>query len=151
MHATLVALELLAASVWVGGLAVIGVVAGCAREQLGPTSQVAFFRSLGRRYLRVGGGALAVAYAAGAVLLSPLAWSTLEIAIVTTAGALLVVTSVAVAQARSLTRLRAATLAGSASTSDRELLRRGMRASALRGLIVILTVALVVLAAVSSS
>ena len=53
----LVFVELLAASIWIGGFVAIGVVAKVARAQLEPAQRVAFFRHLGRTYLRVGGAA----------------------------------------------------------------------------------------------
>lgn len=151
MHATLVAVELLAASVWVGGLVCIAVVARCAREHLDTATRVAFFRSLGRRYLRVGLGALVVAYAAGALLLGTAHWSDLKSALAAAATALVVVTCTAVLQARSLSRLRLAALAGDPRLGDAYIARRARRAGALRGLIALLTIGLVVLAAISAS
>jgi putative copper export protein len=50
----LVAVELLSAPVWVGGLVVLGIVAPIARRELDPATRIRFFRSLGRRYLAVG-------------------------------------------------------------------------------------------------
>ena len=52
--APLVAVELIAASIWVGGMACIAVVAKVAREALDEASQVAFFRFLGRSGRRGG-------------------------------------------------------------------------------------------------
>jgi uncharacterized membrane protein len=147
VRAALVAIELLAASVWVGGLVAIAVVARCAREQLEPAARVGFFRSLGRRYLRVGGTALVVAYAAGALLLRGGGWTDLDSAIVAAAAALVAVTLAGVVQARALTRLRAALLAGDPRLDAGYVARRARRAGALRGLIAAATVTLVVLAA----
>ena len=149
MHAALVTVELLAASVWIGGLAAIAVVARCVREHLDPPTRISFFRSLGRRYLRLGVSSLVVAYAAGAGLIATGDWSNIKSAIVGTAAALLLVTITGVVQARALTRLRAAALAGDPRLDDRDIERRALRAAALRGLIVVASVALVVLAAVS--
>ena len=151
MHTTLVTVELFAASVWVGGLVCIAVVARCAREQLDTATRVAFFRSLGRRYLRVGLGALVIAYGAGALLIGAGNWSATKSALAITAAALLIVTCAGVVQARSLSRLRLAALAGDPRLGDDYIARRARRAGALRGLIVLLTIALVVLAAVSAS
>ncbi len=151
MHATLVAVELLAASVWVGGLVCIAVVARCAREQLDTAARVAFFRSLGRRYLRVGLGALIFAYTAGALLIGTDDWSDLKSALAITAAALVVVTCAGVMQARSLSRLRVAALAGDPRLSNDYIARRARRAGALRGLIALLTIGLVILAAVNAS
>ena len=151
MHATLVAVELLAASVWVGGLVCIAVVARCAREQLDTATRVAFFRSLGRRYLRVGLGALLIAYGAGALLIGTGHWSAVKSALAITAAALVVVTCTGVVQARALSRLRLTALAGDPRLGEDYIARRAHRASALRGLIALLTIGLVVLAAVSAS
>jgi hypothetical protein len=52
---------LLATSIWIGGLVAIAIVARVARHELDLPTQIAFFRRLGRRYLVVGGGSLAVA------------------------------------------------------------------------------------------
>jgi hypothetical protein len=149
MHAALVTVELLAASVWVGGLAAIAVVARCVREHLDPATRVAFFRSLGRRYLRIGLGALLTAYGVGAALIATGNWSDLKSAIVATGAALLIITITGVAQARALTRLRAAAVAGDPRLADHSIERRARRAAALRGLIVVASVTLVVLAAAS--
>ena len=149
MHPALVTVEVLAASVWIGGLAAIAVVARCVREHLDPPTRVVFFRSLGRRYLRVGLSALLVAYAAGAGLLATGDWSNVKSAMVATAAALLLVTITGVVQARALTRLRAAAIAGDPRLDDHDIERRALRAAALRGLIAVASVTLVVLAAVS--
>lgn len=149
VRAFAVSVELLACSVWVGGLVAIAVVARIARQQLDGAARIAFFRALGRRYLRVGGLALAVAYVDGAILLVGSHWSGTKSALVTCAGLLLAVTAVGVAQARSLTRLRAATLAGDSRLGPADINRRARRAGLLRGLIAILSVALVVLAAIA--
>ena len=150
-HATLVAIELFAASVWVGGLFCLAIVARCAREQLDTPTRVAFFRSLGRQYLRVGLGALAIAYGAGAPLIGTGHWSAVKSALAITAAALVAVTCIGVVQARALSRLRLAALAGDPRLGDDYIARRARRASALRGLIALLTIGLVVLAAMSAS
>ena len=147
MRAVLAAIELVSASVWIGGLAAVAVVARVARRQLAETARVAFFRDLGRRYLRVGATALAVAYADGAVLLARGPWSDGKSAALGCAIALALVTAAGVAQARSLTRLRTAALAGDPRIGQGEVARRARRAGALRGLIAALTLALVVAAA----
>ena len=147
MHEALAAIELVSASVWIGGLAAVAIVARVARRQLAGAARVAFFRDLGRRYLRVGAAALVVAYADGAVLLARGPWSDGKSAALGCAVALAVVTAVAVSQARSLTRLRTAALAGDPRIVDGDVARRARRAAALRGLIAVLTLALVGLTA----
>src|SRR5450759_5693219 len=52
--APLVAVELIAASIWIGGMVCIAIVAKAARGVLDESSQVAFFRAVGRRYGMVG-------------------------------------------------------------------------------------------------
>jgi uncharacterized membrane protein len=105
-HGLLVFVEVLAASVWIGGLVAIAVVARIARAQLDPADQIAFFRTLGRSYAKVGTTALVIALAAGAGLLAQRgadAGTWVAVAV----GALLVATSlIAMRQARAMTRLR---------------------------------------------
>ena len=84
----LVAVELLAASIWVGGLIAIFVVARAASATLGPAARIDFFRALGRSYAIVGSVALLVALAAGAILLDDHPWDALLIATAIVAGAL---------------------------------------------------------------
>jgi putative copper export protein len=47
------ALHLLAAAVWAGGLVFLGVAAGVARATVPERERIAFFRALGRRFLTV--------------------------------------------------------------------------------------------------
>lgn len=49
MSALLVAMELIAASIWVGGMVCIAVVTNVACDDLDGPSQIVFFRSMGRR------------------------------------------------------------------------------------------------------
>ncbi len=95
-----------AAAVWVGGLVAIFVVARVARRTLRPAERVAFFRCLGRAYGPVGGLALALALASGAVLLSRHPWDGQVTAATAVAGSLVAVTAAGVVQARRMTRLR---------------------------------------------
>ena len=74
--APVVAVELIAASVWVGGMVCMTIVAKAARDALDDASQVAFFRSVGRRYGIVGSTSLLVAIGAGIALSwPPSSWS----------------------------------------------------------------------------
>lgn len=54
----LVAVELVAASIWVGSLVCLAVVTAAARRVLDTPSQVALFRAVGRRYGLVGTASL---------------------------------------------------------------------------------------------
>ena len=102
----LVFVHLLAACVWVGGFVAIGVVARVARRELEAPAGVAFFRSLGRSYGKVGGSALAVAVLTGAALLAQHGWDRTAGAAALLALALILATAAGVVQARRMTRLR---------------------------------------------
>ena len=141
----LVFVHLLAACIWVGGFVAIGVAAGVARRQLGDAERVAFFRALGRSYGVVGGPALVVALASGAVLLGDRApgWDGTALAAVVLAAALVLATVAGVMQARGMTRLRQRALGASGDAALALALRRGaMRALVLRATIGVLTLAL---------
>jgi putative copper resistance protein D len=58
-------LHLIAAAVWAGGLVFLGLAVGAARGALADRERIALFRRLGRRFLVVGGIALAVLIATG--------------------------------------------------------------------------------------
>lgn len=97
-EAILLAVFILATSVWVGGYIVIAVVARTATATLDPSGRVAFFRSLGRSYLWVGVPALIVALGTGAVLLRDHDWDALLVATVMVATVMVVCLAVAVVQ-----------------------------------------------------
>lgn len=145
-HAVLLGVLTLASCIWVGGYVAIAVVARAASRTLDAAHRVAFFRALGRSYLLVGTPALLVAIGSGAGLASEHAWDGMLDAVVVVAAALMLVLSVGVAQARRMTRLRAAALA---DPSDAELPRRvrqGARAAAvLRAAIGLLSLTLIAL------
>lgn len=144
----LIAVEILAASIWIGGLVAIAIVARIVREQLEPGARVAFFRSLGRRYLCVGGGALLVSFVAGALLLAEGRWTGEKTAAVAVAAALVLVTAAGVVQARSLTVLRRSALDQPAGSPLAARIRRRARVATFdRALIGGLTIALVLVAA----
>lgn len=63
--APLVAVELITASIWVGGMVCLAIVAKAARGVLDESSQVTFFRAVGRPYGMVGTASLLIAIAAG--------------------------------------------------------------------------------------
>ena len=143
---------LLGACVWVGGFVVIAVVVRVARQQLNPSSQVAFFRVLGRRYLPIGSAALALALGAGGGLLSSRRWDGTTLATVCVAGALIVTLAVGVVQARRMTRLRSRMLASPADSELASAVRRGaIRAALLRATIGLLSLTLLALAVVLAS
>lgn len=144
----LIAVHALAASIWVGGLVAIFVVARVASRTLEPAQRIEFFRSLGRTYGVVGSAALLAAVASGAVLLRGHEWDGLMVAAVILAAALLVVTAAGMAQARAMTRLRRRAVTQiSGKPLDARIKQGAVVASTLRALIGILTLALVVLGA----
>jgi len=148
LEATLLAVLVVATSIWVGGYIAIAVVARAATATLTPDARVAFFRSLGRLYFWVGTPALVVALASGAILARDVDHGALFTATVVVAVVLLVSFAVAVGQARRMTRLRRALLAAPGDTALAERVRRGARAAgSLRGLLGLLSLALVVLGA----
>jgi uncharacterized membrane protein len=145
----LVAVELLASSIWVGGLVAIFVVARAASATLGPERRIAFFRVLGRAYGIVGGVALLATIGAGVALLAGHPWEWRMIVTAVLASNLLLVTATGVWQARRMTRLRRRALSDPALE---ESVRRGaLAAHVLRGAIGLTTLALVVLAAALAS
>jgi len=146
-RAVLLGVFTLGSCVWVGGYVTIAVVARVATRTLEPSQRVAFFRGLGRSYLLVGGSALVVALGTGAGLASDHAGDDgLLRATVVVAAALIVSLVVGVAQARRMTRLRAAALA--ARTNEpfaRRVRREAGAATVLRATIGLLSLALIAL------
>lgn len=145
-RAALLGLFTLASCVWVGGYVAIGVVARVATRTLDPMQRIAFFRGLGRAYLPIGAPALVIALGTGAALASPHAWDGLLVAAVVAAAALVVSLAVGVAQARRMTRLRAAALAAPHADVLARGVQRGARAATLlRAAIGLLSLALIAL------
>ena len=141
----LVTVELVAGSIWVGGLVAIAVVARSATATLDRGARIDLFRALGRRYGILGTSALLVAIVGGAILLSGHPWEWRLIASVVVTAGLLAVSATGMLQARRMTRLRRRAL-GDPGLEPR--MRRGAIAAAfLRGAIAAFTFALVVLAA----
>jgi hypothetical protein len=149
MSTPLVAVELLAACIWVGSLICLALVANVARKVLGGPSQVTFFRAVGRRYGMVGTGSLLVAIGAGLALAwPPASWSSTIDAAVALAGVLVLATAVGMIQARQMTTLRRQAMGAPDDQIVAGAVRRGrLVAGALRGLMALVTLAIVVLAA----
>jgi len=147
--APLVAVELIAASIWVGGMVCIAIVAKAARGVLDESSQVAFFRAVGRRYGMVGTASLLIAIAAGLALSwPPSSWSRTIDAAALLAGVLVVATIAGMMQARAMTALRRKLIANAGDSSTAVALRRGrLLANGIRGLMALMTLAIVILAA----
>lgn len=146
--APLIAVHALAASIWVGGLVAIFIVARAASSTLQPAQRVEFFRALGRSYGIVGTLALLVALATGAILLDGHPWNGLMVAAAIVAGALLLATAAGMAQARAMTRLRRRAVAQiGGEPLDPQVRKGAIVAAILRACIGVLTLVLVVLGA----
>ena len=147
-QAILAGIFMLASCIWVGGYVAIAVVARTAVKTLDASNRVAFFRSLGRSYLLVGTPALVVALGTGAGLLTDHAWTGTVTAAVAVAAALVASLAVGVAQARRMTRLRAAALAEPQHAALQQRVASGARGAAiLRAAIGLLSFALIALGA----
>jgi len=147
--APLVAVELITASIWVGGMVCLAIVAKAARGVLDESSQVAFFRAVGRRYGMVGTASLLIAIAASLALsLPPSSWSRTIDAAAVLASVLVVATIAGMMQARAMTALRRKLIANTRDSSTAVALRRGrLLANGIRGLMALMTLAIVILAA----
>lgn len=139
----LTAVLVLATAIWIGGLVTISVVARVAHATLGAAERVAFFRGLGRAYGLVGGVALTMALASGAVLASTYRWDGDLAASTVVAAGLVAATVTGVVQARRMTPLRRDALGAPGSTELAAKVRRGARnAAVLRAAIAVLSLAL---------
>jgi len=148
LEALVLALLLLATSIWVGGYIAIAVVARTASATLTPDARVAFFRKLGRAYFWVGTPALVVALGTGALLARDADHGTLFTATVVIALLLILSFVIAVVQARRMTQLRQQVLGSQDDAQLAERVRRGaVAAGTLRGVLGLLSIALVVLGA----
>lgn len=142
------AVFIIATSIWVGGYIAIAVVAQAALRTLDAAMRVAFFRSLGRMYFWVGTPALIVALASGAVLARGTPKHGLYAAVVSVAAVLLASFAIAVAQARRMTRLRQSLISAPTDASLQTRVQRTARsADGLRAALGILSLALVVMGA----
>lgn len=147
-NSSLVFVELLAVSVWVGSLVCLAVVANAARATLDRSARVALFRTVGRRYAPIGTAALVVMIGAGlAIAWPPASWSNLQITAVVLDIVLVVVTVVGMRQARAMTRLRQRALREPEGHPAAEVRTGAITASVLRGLIALTTVALLAVTA----
>jgi len=145
----LVAVELIAACIWVGSLVCLALVANVARNVLDGPSRVTFFRALRRRYGNVGTASLLVAIGAGLVLAwPPSSWSATVDAADALAGVLGLATAARMVQARTMTILRRRAISTPDDLDVGRAVRRGrIVADMLRGLMAVVTLAVVVLAA----
>jgi uncharacterized membrane protein len=145
----IIAIGLLAACIWVGSLVCLALVVRVARSTLDGQSSVTFFRSIGRLYAWVGTGSLLVAIVVGLVLGgSPQDWDGAQVLTAALAALLVLLTVVAMGQARAMTVKRRAALADPGDAAALEAVRRGASvAGALRGSMAVVTLVLVVVGA----
>lgn len=144
--ATLTGLLIFGTSIWLGGLVAIAVVARVATRTLDSAARVGFFRGLGRVYGIVGTAALVLAYGTGAALIDERSWNGTTTAAVVVAAALALTLAVGVVQARRMTQLRRRSLQAPGDADLLGKVRAGAaRAGALRGLIALLSLALLAL------
>lgn len=147
----LLALLILGAAVWIGGMAAVTVLAVVSGRTLQPEDRTQLFRDFGRRYLTVAGTALVVTVVCGGILLVARGWDALATAIVVLVVALGVALAFGVRQARAMGRLRHAAQQADPTDPAADGQRRAVtagahRARALRALIALLSAAIFVLA-----
>jgi len=146
---TLIALELLVGSVWVGSLVCLALVSNAARHTLEPSSRVALFRRVGRAYGVIGSASLLLGICGGIAL----AWPPSQFGGVVTAAlglsvVLAGITILGMLQARRMTSLRLRKIESPGDPMvQAELRRRAARAGALRGAMALLTLVVVFLTA----
>lgn len=144
--AILLAVFILATSIWIGGYVAIAVIARTAAATLDPLGRVQFFRSLGRSYLWLGLPALLIAVATGALMIRHRPWDALLISTTVVVAVLLASFAVAVFQAKRMTVLRSNLLGSAQDEQLSDQVRRGaLVAAGLRAALGLLSLALVVL------
>ena len=138
----------LAASIWIGSLVCLALVARVARRALDGRSFVVLFREVGRLYRVVGTVSLIVAIVVGLALAWPISAAGLDLAILVSSALLVVVTIAGMMQARRMTIRRLHALHDPRDQVAADEVRRGAAvAGLLRGLIGLSTLAIVVLGA----
>lgn len=146
--AIVLAIFVLAVSVWFGGYVAIPIFVRVVRATLPPQQSVPLFRRLGQTYARVGTPALLIAYAAGLILVYGQPWSALLIVMIVLAAVLLAALLLGMVQARQMTRLRRALVAAPDDAHLGHRVRTGARvAGGLRASLGVLSVILIVLGA----
>lgn len=143
----LVAVNVIAVSIWVGSLVAIAVFARVSRRVLDDRSRVALFAAVGRAYAVVGPVALLVALGTGLALAGrPSSWTGHVTAAITGSATLVVVSVVAMAQAHRMTLLRRRLVATPGDARLAAVVRRDARiAGGLRGALALLTLVVLVL------
>jgi hypothetical protein len=149
MRTVLIAVEMLAGSIWVGSLVCLALVSTVARDVLDPAPRIALFRGIGRSYGIVGTAALIVAIGVGGVLAGrPSHWTGTVTDTLVLAVALVALTAFGMLQAHRMTeRRRQAVDALGDERLSRSVRRGAVIAGTLRGAIAILTLIILVLGA----
>lgn len=96
-----------------GGFVAIMVVNATSKKSLELAQRIVLFRGLGRSYLRVAAIAFALVVVPGGILLAFRPWDGFTLAILLVVLLLVLLTGIAVRQARRMTRMRKAALAAS--------------------------------------
>jgi hypothetical protein len=145
----LIAVEMLAVSIWVGSLVCLMLVSRVASRELDAASRVALFRGVGRLYGVVGTGALVVAIVAGVMLAPPLSdVGRTGTAVLAVTGVLVVMTAAGMFQARRMTVWRRRAIGMPEDERSVRKVRRGAAlAGVLRGSIALLTLVILLLIA----
>jgi uncharacterized membrane protein len=107
----LLGLLILGAGVWMGGFVAIMIVNATSKKTIDAAGRIALFRGLGRSYLKVAAVAFVLVVVPGGILLAFRPWDGFTLAILLVALLLVVLTGIAVRQARRMTRMRKAALA----------------------------------------
>lgn len=148
VRTVILAVGMLAASIWVGSLVCLALVARAGRRVLDGSSFVVLFREVGRLYRVVGTGALVVAIGSGLALAWPISLTGVSATLLVFSAVLVVATAAGMAQARTMTVRRVRALRDPHDPEAARLVRQGATiAGMLRGLIGLLTLLIVVLGA----
>lgn len=148
-RAVLIALFILSSGIWIGGYAVLPIIARVATKELDPGDRVVFFRTLGRVYGTMGTTALVVALATGAGLMTQITWGATAWATVIVAALLVIALLIGMAQARAMTRMRRQLVQQPDDTALSErVAREARRATYLRAGLGVLTLVLIGLGSV---
>ena len=145
----LIAVEMVAASIWIGSLVCLAIVSRVATRSLDGASRVVLFRGVGRLYGIVGTASLGIAIGAGLVLAAPLRDLTAdEVALFALAGGLVLATAAGMIQAQKMTAVRQRLVVAPNNQDAADAVRRGaVLAQALRCSLVAITLVIVVLGA----
>lgn len=149
VHLILLAVLLVGAAMWLGGMVAVTMLAVISKRALDPKSRAALFRRFARSYFPVFGGALVVGAIAGFIMLIDRGWDGIAWAITIVTIVILIALVFGVIQARAMTRLRArAAELGDSVPADlaRQISRQGRSAAVLRGSLGLLSAAVFVLA-----